>query len=108
MPERGRALVAWDWEADGIWLVAARDGGQPVSWHDLVSIELSNDLREWNDSADELYGPGGGTSSAEREASFWQHGRELAFRAQAELGPGWEVLYQEASGAWTWVDVPVR
>lgn len=119
VPISGRVLIAWDWEADGIWWLPVRSGtGRSESrtentirktraWRDLLSAELIDALKMWNDSADLLYGPkSDATGTEEAEAEFWESGRRLAERVQSELGPQWQVLYQEANGAWTWVHAP--
>jgi hypothetical protein len=119
VPISGRVLIAWDWEADGVWWLPVRSGTgrsedrtentirKPHAWSDLLSAELIDALKMWNDSADSLYGPKSDpTGMEEAKVKFWESGRRLAERVQSELGPQWQVLYQEANGAWTWVHAP--
>jgi len=120
-PISGRVLIAWDWEASGIWWIPVRSGTgrsedrtentirKPPGWSDLLSAELIDALKMWNDSADLLYGPKSDSTDMDLEEArvkFWESGRRLAERVQSELGPQWQVLYQEANGAWTWVHPP--
>jgi hypothetical protein len=119
VPISGRVLIAWDWEADGVWWLPVRSGTgrsedrtentirKPHAWSDLLSAELIDALKMWNDSADLLYGPKSDpTGMEEAKVKFLESGRRLAERVQSELGPQWQVLYQEANGAWTWVHAP--
>jgi hypothetical protein len=119
VPISGRVLIAWDWEASGIWRLPVRSGTgrsedrtentirKPPALRDLLSAELIDALKMWNDSADLLYGPKSDpTGMEEAKVKFWESGRRLAERVQSELGPQWQVLYQEANGAWTWVHAP--
>lgn len=114
-----RVLIDWDWEANGIWLISVRNeasapvpeiedvnsprfvSDQPLS--NILSSDLVHDLHSWNDAADTLYGARAFPTHDDIEG-FWAMGRQLAERAQEELGPKWEVLYNPgpAPGAWAW------
>jgi hypothetical protein len=110
--ERHRVLIAFDYHADGIWWVSTKEEKEaptyeewsrltralygptgPPAWGDLLSDQLLDDLKAWNDAhdhtivqEDEEAAPGG---------VLEERGRELAIRVQTELGTeGWEVLYQ--------------
>jgi hypothetical protein len=108
--EPRRVLIAFDYQADGIWLVATkeeieapyegwsrltREQHRPTShrpWGDLLSDQLIDDLKAWNDSWDFTI-----VQDDEEdvpEEVLYERGRELAIRVQGELGTdGWEVLY---------------
>lgn len=59
---------------------------------DLLSGQLLDDLKAWNDSCDRTFHQKY-EEVAEKEV-LEQRGRELAIRTQGELGTeGWEVLY---------------
>jgi hypothetical protein len=108
--ELRRVLIAFDYRAEGVWWVATKEEIEaPSEEHrrlnkehhrltshrprgDLLSDQLLDDLKVWNDSwdftivqADEADVP---------EEVLYERGRELAIRVQDELGTdGWEVLY---------------
>ena len=105
-------LVAWDHCAHGIWWVSPKEeqeaptfeewrracrasygpSGQPPSLRDLLSGQLLDDLKAWNDSCDWTI-PQRHEEIADDEV-LEQRGRELAIRVQNELGTeGWEVFY---------------
>jgi hypothetical protein len=108
--EPRRVLIAFDYRADGIWLVSTKEETEapyeewsrltrsqdgPAShrpWGDLLSDQLLDDLKAWNDSWDF-------TIVQENQEDvpdvvLEARGRELAIRVQNELGTGgWEVLY---------------
>jgi hypothetical protein len=103
-----RVLIDWDWAASGIWLIRT---GCAVEPRDLLSPELVDDLKRWNDEGDEIYGSCSTRGAvAAWAAEFWSRAPGLAERVQDELGPDWEVLYNssyEAGGwTWTWVRQP--
>jgi hypothetical protein len=106
-------LIDWDYCAHGIWWVLTREekevpapregswtggapsppGSRPRPWSDRLSAGLLDDLQAWNDSWVTGQDPreGGGVTVRARQ----EQGRELAIRAQDELGTdGWEVLYR--------------
>ena len=102
-----RVLIAWDWEATGIWwYCSAQERGDDADalFSDLLSHELIVELKRWNDSADGLYGPRILPVDRDKvaQASFWLRGRELAERVQMELGSAWEVVYQNSEGSQNW------
>jgi hypothetical protein len=103
--EPRRVLIDWDYGAHGIWRVLTRQekeapapggrwsGAAPPreqrrirAWSDRLTSDLLDDLQEWNDAW--------GTADADTRA-LQERGRDLAIRAQDELGTdGWEVLYK--------------
>ena len=121
-----RVLIDWDYAAHGIWTIQAaearsapaapggswgprKDGAtdRPRPWSDLLSSDLLDALQDWNDTGETLLGPRGKPSGVGPELDkFWALAAELAHRTQQELGPGYEVLYQSAQGAWRWVLPP--
>ncbi|HCU93630.1 MAG TPA: hypothetical protein DHU96_13230 [Actinobacteria bacterium] len=110
-----RVLISWDHCADGIWLVTTKEeleaatyeewsrittalhgppGTPPAHrpWGDLLSDQLLDDLKAWNDSCDWTI-PQPDEETVDDDA-LGDRGRELAVRVQDELGTdGWEVLY---------------
>lgn len=98
-----RCLIAWDYEASGIWLIPTRPAtGCKPALRSLLSPELHEDLKRWNDWAVQLFN-GRVMVPDEEHAARWrvmQH--DLAVRAKDELGAEWDVLYEDR-GAWTWV-----
>jgi hypothetical protein len=112
MTEPRRVLVEFDYGADGIWLCAPREeleaapqpGGywvgaqprgrdaRPRRWSGLLSEELLDDLKAWNDARD--YTIAQEDEEIVADEVLEERGRELAIRVQNELGTdGWEVLY---------------
>jgi hypothetical protein len=104
-------LIAFDHCADGIWWVSTKEeqealtyeewsrltrGQHKVSshraWGDLLSDQLLDDLKAWNDSQDFTI-----VQEDEEDAPdqvLDERGRQLAIRVQDELGTdGWEVLH---------------
>jgi hypothetical protein len=115
-----RVLIDCDCAAHGIWKIrlagarsaAAPEGSwrtrkdaatdRPRPWSDLLDA-----LQSWNDTGETLLGPRGEFSGVRTElGKFWALAAELARRSQQELGPGYEVLYRTAQGAWRWVLPP--
>jgi hypothetical protein len=108
MTEPRRVMIGWEYLCDGIEWVSTKEeqealypfelekvqrpGKPPIPrpWPERLSEQLISNLKAWNDSWG-LYG------SADREV-VWElqaRGRELAIRAQEELGTDeWEVLYK--------------
>jgi hypothetical protein len=120
-----RVLIDWDYAAHGIWTIQSAEarsapapGGswgprkvgatdRPRPWSDLLSSGLLDALQNWNNTGETLLGPRGKPSAIRTELDkFWALAAELAHRTQQELGPGYEVLYQTAQGAWRWVLPP--
>lgn len=111
MAEPHRVLISFDYLADGIWWVSPKEeqeaatyeewrrackalygpSGQPPRLRELLSDQLLDDLKAWNDAHDE------GIVQAEEILSREElegRGRTLAVRVQNDLGTdGWEVLY---------------
>jgi hypothetical protein len=114
--EPRRVLIAFDYRADGIWWVATKEeieapyeehrrlnrehhrltGHRP--WGDLLSDQLLDDLKVWNDSWDFTI-----VRENEEEVPeevLEERGRALAIRVQDELETdGWEVLYFQGGQA---------
>jgi hypothetical protein len=108
--ELRRVLIAFDYRADGIWWVATKEEIEAPyeersrlnrehhrltshrPWGDLLSDQLLDDLKAWNDSWDFTI-----VQEDEEdvpEEVLYERGRDLAIRVQDELGAdGWEVLY---------------
>ncbi len=88
MAARQRALIDWDWEADGIWRVGGYGGTAGWrGWPTVLSPRLLADLKSWNDDAVQVHGV------AEAQGPLRETGRDLARRVQNELGANWDVLY---------------
>jgi hypothetical protein len=97
-----RVLIDADYGADGIWWVPSKEElelespppghlghEQRRSWP--PSQELRDDLKAWNQSWE---ASDGFWESAEARRAWQEQGRELAIRAQNELGTDdWEVFY---------------
>jgi hypothetical protein len=116
-----RVMIAWDFEADGIWLISSgvsavhprvshgRDesdrhdeikGATVFSWSDVLSDSVLIALKNWNDMGSELYGPRSIDSSAlvVAKESFWRQAEELAEIVHRELGPSATVWHQNGDG----------
>ena len=113
--EPRRVLIEWEHRADGIWLVTTKEQVEATTheewsratevafgpdwqtpahrpWGDLLSDQLLDDLKAWNDSCDWTI-PQPDEEIVDDDA-LEEQGRELAVRVQDELGTdGWEVLY---------------
>jgi hypothetical protein len=114
--ELRRVLIAFDYRADGIWWVATKEEIEAPyeewsrltreqhrltshrPWGDLLSDQLLDDLKVWNDSWDFTI-----VEEDEEDVPgevLEERGRALAIRVQNELGTdGWEVLYFQDSRA---------
>lgn len=111
MTEPHRVLIAFDYLADGIWWVSPKEeqeaatyeewrrackarygpSGQPPRLRDLLSAQLLDDLKAWNDAHDHEIVR---TTEIASEEELEERGQGLAVRVQNELGTGgWEVLY---------------
>ena len=99
-----RVLIDWDFAADGIWLIRGSEHGPSRPWSQVLTAELLDELKSWN-RIGEVLGRTSHPDDALVEA-FWPRARVFAKRAQAELGPTWEVLHVSPGGAWTWVEPP--
>ena len=108
--EPRRVLIAFDYCADGIWWVATKQEIEAPyeewsrltseqhrltshrPWGDLLSDQLLDDLKTWNDCWDFTI-----TQDNDEDVPdevLEERGRELAIRVQDELGTdGWEVVY---------------
>ena len=107
-------LIGFDYCADGIWWVTTKAEQEAKTyeewrrltraqhrparlashrpWGDLLSDELLDDLKTWNDSHD--YTVVQENEQIVPHEVLQERGRELAIRVQNELGTdGWEVLY---------------
>ena len=122
-----RALIDWDFAAQGIWMInspsdkaptPAEDhrshwSGDPIDrsqqirpWSDLLTASLLDRLQSWNDRGSSLTKPPFGAQFDEQDwDSFYRDGRELAETTQKELGDHWQVLWA-ADGAWHFVRFP--
>lgn len=94
----GRLLIAWDYAASGIWTVSG-SSGRAATYE--LGAELTARIQEWNNQGERL-----DACPAPFPAEFWSEARALASAVQQRLGAGWEVLYQDPTGAWTWVQAP--
>jgi len=111
-----RALVAFDIEATGVWLIrsqsetAADSSGEHSgirAWSDVLSAELLDQLQHWNDDGCRL--ADGRTTHFRTESEwndFFHEGLNLARRVQHELGSTWQVLVMDRRNAWTFVRYP--
>lgn len=111
MAEPHRVLISFDYLAGGIWWLSPKEeqeaatyeewrrackalygpSGQPPPLRDLLSDQLLDDLKAWNDAHD--YGIVEAEEMLSQE-ELEERGRELAVRVQDELGTdSWEVLY---------------
>ncbi len=100
-----RCLINWDYGASGIWLLPSdADACQPPL-RSVLSPDLFEDLKRWNDWGERLFN--GRVIEPDQEQVTRREAvkLDLAERAQDELGEEWEVLYED-SGAWTWVRRP--
>ncbi len=124
-PPLRRALVDWDFAASGLWhirsipVARSRTIGGPetpdarrsspdssgVSWNELLSKSLREDLRSWNDAGCSLARRIGVSNDDPPWTTFYGEGRVLAHRVQRELGDEWLVLWA-ARGAWHFVRFP--
>ncbi|HEY1824830.1 MAG TPA: hypothetical protein VGG21_02595 [Acidimicrobiales bacterium] len=114
-----RLLVASDIGASGVWwLPDCLYGGTPgiseaiqpsVNLKTAVSSELLAALQAWNDLGVDLFS-GREVRPIEDvvKRAYVELGSFLATTMQNELGCGWEVLYQDSSNSWTWVQRSVR
>jgi len=117
-----RALIDWDFAADGIWIVRSprdfaavpakdqRSHGnefpEPTRhFRELLSHSLMERLKRWNERGCSLGGPNGNKFDDKDWESFYRDGRSLAEAAQSELGEQWRVLWA-ANGAWHFVRFP--
>ena len=103
-------LIAFDYQADGIWWVSPKEvqeaatyekwrrackalygpSGEPPPWR--LSGQVLVDLQAWNDAHDYTIFQEG--EEILEDEVLEEQGRELAIRVQNELGTeGWEVLY---------------
>ena len=97
-----RCLINWDYGASGIWLLPSKPNACQPSFEGVLSPALHEDLKRWNDWGERLFN-GRVIEPDQEQVSRWEAmKRDLAERAQRELGEEWEVLYQDAL-AWTWV-----
>lgn len=108
-------LIEFDYGADGIWMVSTKEEVEastyeewsrvttalygpprpPLAhrpWGDLLSDQVLDDLKAWNDSWD--YTIVQEDEGIVDDEVLEERGRELAVRVQNELGTdGWEVFY---------------
>jgi hypothetical protein len=108
-----RALVEWDYGADGIWIlpelaiskgaVSSHRCGHPLKWAELLSKSLVESLQAWNDMGEEVYGGPRNLSAPEKIQPYRAAGKVLAEQAQRELGDEWDVWFaSEEGGDWAW------
>ena len=102
-----RVLIAADLEATGIWSIGPT-GNCALRPSELLDAALISDLKEWNDSADALFG-GTARDDEEGRAAFRVTAHQLAIQVQDQLGDDWEVLLSVAEPDWCfrWVRPPV-
>jgi hypothetical protein len=107
-------LIAFDYRASGIWQVSTKEDTEAPSykewsslaraqhrqggaatrrpWGDLLSDQILDDLKAWNDSWDFTIVQE--DEEIVEDEVLKERGRALAIRVQNELGTdGWEVLY---------------
>jgi hypothetical protein len=123
-----RVLIDWDWGASGIWKILSEQertapappgewssydasaSERPRPWGDVLSSDLLDALKEWNDWGGRLFreaqpeidhADGGG-----RFNDFYARAAELAALTQDQLGRSYEVLFIVPHGAWRWVSPP--
>ena len=119
-----RALIDWDFAAEGIWLINSSSDAAPAPseghrgqwsgapplgvhrhvqpWSDLLTTPLLARLQRWNDRGCSLARL---PFDQKNLQSFYRDARELADMTQLELGDGWRVLWA-AEGAWHFVRFP--
>ena len=122
-----RALIDWDFEAHGIWIIifprdtssspkeghrghwsgASSDRSPQLRpWSDLLTTSLLDRLQSWNEWGCSLGGPNSDVPFGNQEwASFYREGKGLAEATQRELGDQWQVLWS-ANNAWHFVRFP--
>jgi len=101
-------VIDWDWGASGIWLTSDRDQSFTLSpagewgaydpardrgggWRGLLSDDLIERLKAWNDEGDAYMGRGAHEHDDEQRTAYWARGIELAEDVQRQLGDAYEV-----------------
>jgi len=122
-----RALIDWDFAAQGIWMIDSPSDRAPARveghrgywssapldrseqirpWSDLLTASLLDRLQNWNDWGCSLARPASVAPFDDQDwDSFYRDGRDLAESTQIELGDHWQVLWA-AGGAWHFVRFP--
>jgi hypothetical protein len=112
-----RALIDWDFESHGIWLInLPRESPTPPRevnrrdqlspWSELLTAPLMDRLHRWNEWGCLLGGPASDGQGDDRAwEALYREGEDLAQVTQIELGDHWQVLWA-ANGAWHFVRYP--
>ena len=101
MPEapRWKALIEWDFGARGLWTdTLTESSGETPDLRSLLSLDLLDDLHEWNREGEYLFGSVTPEDFNHKLPKFYEAAEKLARRARSQLGPEWQVTYENGVG----------